>query len=141
MPELVGLTLTNDLNLTNLTQSPVVVESYNRPFCFAVKDGNLLLLEQLNQGLSIVKKTGQYREIYDKWFGALEPKELSLKSVLKYIVGALLALLLIGSAFVLWSFSLRKQVTLRTKKLTEEIIERKNAEKLFRAVFEHSTVG
>ena len=48
MPELVGLTLTNDLNLSNLTQSPVVVESYNRPFCFAVKDGNLLLLEQLN---------------------------------------------------------------------------------------------
>ena len=136
MPKLVGLTLMNDLNLTNLTQSPVVVESYNRPFSFTVKNGDLLLLERLNQGLSIVKNTGQYREIYDKWFGALEPKELSLKSVLKYIVGALLALLLIGSAFVLWSFSLRKQVALRTKKLTEEIIERKNAEMRFRQVTE-----
>ena len=97
MPKLVGLTLINDLNLTNLTQSPVVVESYNRPFSFAVKDGDLLFLERLNQGLNIVKKTGQYREIYNKCFGALEPKELSLKSVSKYIIGAILALLLINS--------------------------------------------
>ena len=134
MPKLVGLTLMNDLNLTNLTQSPVVVESYNRPFSFAVKGGDLLLLERLNQGLSIVKKTGQYREIYDKWFGALEPKELSLKSVLKYIVGALLALLLTGSVFAMWTFSLRKQVVSRTKELADEIIERKNAEMRFRQV-------
>ncbi|MCX5883817.1 MAG: transporter substrate-binding domain-containing protein, partial [Deltaproteobacteria bacterium] len=132
MPKLVGLSVMTDLNLTNLTQSPVVVESYNRPFSFAVKDGNQLLLERLNQGLSIVNKTGQYREIYDKWFGALEPKELSLKSVLKYIVGMLLALILIGSAFALWSFSLRKQVVLRTKKLSDEIVERKLAEEALR---------
>jgi ABC-type amino acid transport substrate-binding protein len=134
MPRLVGLTLMNDLNLTNLTQSPVVVESYNRPFSFAVKDGDLLLLERLNQGLSIVKKTGQYREIYDKWFGALEPKELSLKSVLKYIAGLLLAFLLIGSVFAMWTFSMRKQVVSRTKELADEIIERKNAEMRFRQV-------
>ncbi|MCX5881093.1 MAG: transporter substrate-binding domain-containing protein, partial [Deltaproteobacteria bacterium] len=102
MPKLVGLTLVNDLKLTNLTQSPAVVESYNRPYSFAVKKGNLLLLERLSQGLSIIKKTGQYREIYDKWFGTLEPKELTLKSALKYIVGMLLVLLLIGSAFALW---------------------------------------
>ena len=136
MPKLVGLMVMNDLNLTNLTQSPVVVESFNRPFSFAVKEGNLLLLERLGQGLSIVKNTGQYREIYDKWFGPLEPKELTLKSVLKYIVGLLLALLLIGSAFALWSFSLKKQVALRTKKLTDEIVERKIAEMRFRQVTE-----
>jgi len=136
MPKLVGLSMMNDLNLTNLTQSPVVVEFYNRPFSFAVKDGNLLLLERLGQGLSIVKQTGQYREIHDKWFGHLEPKELTLKSVLKFIVGVPLALLLIGAAFALWSFSLRKQVDLRTKTLADEIVERKNAESRFRQVTE-----
>jgi PAS domain S-box-containing protein len=132
MPKLVGLTLMKDLNLTNLAQSPIVVESYNRPFSFAVNEGNMLLLERLGQGLSIIKKSGQYREIYDKWFGALEPKELSLKSVLQYIVGVFLALLLIGSAFALWSFSLRKEVALRTKKLADEIVERKQAEEELR---------
>ena len=132
MPKLVGLSVMNNLNLTNLTQSSVIVESYNRPFSFAVKEGNQLLLERLSQGLSIVKKTGQYREIYDKWFGALEPKELTLKSVLKYIVGMLLALLLIGSAFALWSFSLRKQVALQTKKLSDEIVKRKRTEEALR---------
>ena len=136
MPKLVGLTLINNLNLTNLTQSPVVVESYSRPFSFAVKKGNLLLLEQLNQGLNILKQTGQYREIYDKWFGAMEPREVTLKSVLKYVVSVLLALLIIGSAFAVWSFSLRKQVILRTKKLTDEIAERKDAELRFRQITE-----
>jgi len=134
MPKLVGLTLVKDMNLTNLTQSPVVVESYSRHYSFAVKEGNLLLLERLGQGLSIVKKTDQYREIYDKWFGTLEPKELTLKPVLKYIVGLLLAFLLIGSAFALWTFSLRKQVASRTKELSDEIIERKKAEMRFRQV-------
>ncbi len=129
MPKLVGLMVMNDLNLTNLTQSQVVVESYNRPFSFAVKEGNQLLLERFSQGLSIVKNTGQYREIYGKWFGAVEPKELTLKSVLNYIVGTLLILLAIGSGFALWSFFLRKQVALRTRKLADEIVERKQAEK------------
>ena len=136
MPKLVGLTIMNDLNLANLTPSPIVIESYNRPFSFAVKEGNQLLLERLSQGLSIVKKTGQYREIHDKWFGALEPLELSLKSVLKYIVGLFLALLLIGSLFALWSFSLRKLVASRTKKLADEMAERKQAEMRFRQIAE-----
>ncbi len=132
MPKLVGLMLMKDLNLTNLTQSPVVIESYNRPFSFAVKEGNLLLLERLGQGLSIIKKNGQYREIYHKWFGALEMQELPLKAVLKYIVGLLLVLLLIGGALALWSFSLRKLVALRTRNLESEIIERKRAEESLR---------
>ena len=134
MPKLVGLTLVNDLHLTNLTQSPVVIESYNRPFSFAVKKGNLLLLERLSQGLSIVKQTGQYREIYNKWFGALEPKASDLKSVLKYFFGILLVLLFIGFAFVLWSFSLRRQVISRTSKLENEIAVRKQADMRFRQV-------
>jgi len=136
MPKLVGLMVMNDLNLTNLNRSPLVVESYNRPFSFAVKEGNQLLLERLSQGLSIIKNTGQYREIYDKWFGAVEPEEVTLKSVLHYLVGLFLALLLMGSAFALWSFSLRKQVALRTGKLEDEIAERRDAEMRFRQLTE-----
>ncbi|MBI5030857.1 MAG: transporter substrate-binding domain-containing protein [Chloroflexi bacterium] len=133
MPKLIGLTVMKELTLTNLTQSPVVVESYNRPFSFAVKEGNQLLVERLGQGLAIIKNTGQYREIYDKWFGAVEPKELTLKSVSNYIAGLLLVLLLVGGGFAVWSFSLRKQVAWRTKKLADEIVERKQAEQALKA--------
>ena len=36
---------------------------------------NLVLLERLSQGLRIVKETGKYKAIYEKWFGALETPE------------------------------------------------------------------
>ncbi len=144
MPKLVGLALIRDLNLTNLGPSPVVVESYNRPFSFAVKDGNQAILERLNQGMSIVKATGQYDEIYKKWFGTLEPGGATNELFLKVLGGTILAFLLIGVVLLLWSFSLRKQVAARTKSLEMEIQERKQTEEslkeseaLLRAVAEN----
>lgn len=128
MPKLVGLTLIRDLKLANLELAPVVVEAYNRPFSFAVKDDNQAVLERLSQGMSIVKATGQYDEIYKKWFGTLEPRGLSMVIVLSYFGGAILASILIGVILLLWSFSLRKQVAARTKSLEIEIQERKQAE-------------
>ena len=128
MPKLVGLTVLKDLSLTNLEDSPVVIEAYNRPFSFAVKEGNQLLLERLNQGLSIVKETSQYNEIYEKWFGALEPKELPFKAVFKYVLMVFLALVLMGLTLTLWSISLRKQVAIRTRDLEDEILVRKQTE-------------
>ena len=132
MPKLVGLALIRDLKLTNLGPSPVVVEAYKRPFSFAVKDGNQAVLERLNQGMSIVKATGQYDEIYKKWFGALEPVGVTNEIFLKYLGGIVLAFLLIGAILLIWSFSLRKQVTARTRSLETEIQERKQAEKALR---------
>lgn len=128
MPKLVGLIFIKDLRLKNLSQSPIIVEAYNRPYCFAVREGNLLLLERLNEGLSIIKSTGEYREIYDKWFGSLEPKELTLKSVLNYIIVLLLAFSISLLLFIIWSLLLKQQVAIRTKKLEDEIIERKEVE-------------
>jgi len=37
MPKLVGLLLIYKLGLTNLEQSPLVIDDYNRPFSLAVK--------------------------------------------------------------------------------------------------------
>jgi len=128
MPKLVGLALIRDLNLTDLGPSPVVVEAYNRPFSFAVKEGNQAILERLNQGMSIVKATGQYDEIYKKWFGTLEPIGVTNEIFLKYLGGIILVFLLIGAVLLLWSYSLRKQVAERTRSLEMEIQERKWAE-------------
>lgn len=128
MPKLIGLALIRDLNLVNISPSPVVVETYNRPFSFAVRNGNQAVLERLNQGLSIVKATGQYDEIYRKWFGAMEPVGITNELFLKYLGGIVLAFLLTGAILLLWSFSLRSQVAARTRSLEMEIQERKQAE-------------
>ncbi len=129
MPKLVGLVLLKNLNITNVEASSNIIESYNRPFCFAVKKGNTALLERLSQGLIIVNTTGQYKDIYKKWFGVMESPGLPWKSVLKYLLGIASVFLLIGMALLLWSVSLRKQVALRTESLEAEIVERKKIEK------------
>jgi polar amino acid transport system substrate-binding protein len=95
-------------------------------------EGNQPLLERLSQGLSIIKTSNQYSTIYSKWFGALEPRGLSLITVLKYIGGTIFVFLLIASVLLFWSFSLRRQVALRTKSLGDEIAERKQAEEALR---------
>ena len=136
MPKLVGLMILNDLHLTNITRSPIVLESYNRPFSFAVKKGNLLLLERLSQGLSIAKQTGQYREIYNKWFGALEPEESLLKPFLAYGIPLFLALLMIGLVFIIWLFSFKKRIASHTQRLKAEIDERTQVELRFRQITE-----
>ena len=128
MPKLVGLMIMKKLDLTNLDPSPIVIDAYDRPFSFAVKDGNQALLERLSQGLSIIKSTGQYQEIYKRWFGALESPGLSWATVIKYIGAILAVFLLIGSGLFLWTVSLRKQVSSRTKNLASELQERKRAE-------------
>ena len=145
MPKQTGLMFIKELNLINIDQSPLVVEEYNRPFCFAVKKGNQEVLERLNQGLNIVKATGQYDEIYLKWFGILEPRGISTATVLKYMGGIILFFSLIGAVLLLWSFSLRKLVALRTLSLEMEIQERKQlevslreSEERFRALVEQA---
>ncbi len=132
MPKLVGLIVMKKLHLTNLNPSPSVIDTYNRPFSLAVKDGNQYLLEGLSQGLSIIKTTGKYQEIYKKWFGTLEPPGLSMRTVINYIAGIGAFFLVIALGLILWTVSLRKQVTLRTEKLEAEIQERRKTEDTLR---------
>jgi PAS domain S-box-containing protein len=141
MPKLVGLTLVRDLNLANLETSPVVVEAYNRPFSFAVKEGNQEALERLTQGMNIVKETGEYEKIYEKWFGTLEPRGISTETFLRDLGWVILAFALVWGVLLLWSLSLRRQVAARTRSLQTEVVERERAEEDYRIIFERAPVG
>jgi two-component system, cell cycle sensor histidine kinase and response regulator CckA len=135
MPKLVGLLLVKQLGITNIDESPITIESYARPFSFAVKKGNTVLLERLSQGLSIVKADGRYHDIYEKWFGVLAPPGLPWKSVLKYIVGIVGVSALVGIALLLWSFSLKRLVKQRTETLESEISTRKKTEEALHRLY------
>ena len=124
MPKLVGIVTAKKLDLSNIETSPLLIDSYTRPFSFAVKNGNQELLERLNQGLNIIKSSGEYDAIYKKWFGALEASRLSLKTVIKFVSVA--ALILFG--VIAWNIMLKRQVKLKTDHLEAEIIQRKQAE-------------
>ncbi|PKN76982.1 MAG: hypothetical protein CVU52_02435 [Deltaproteobacteria bacterium HGW-Deltaproteobacteria-10] len=132
MPKIVGTLNVKKLNLTNIEPSPAVIEAYSRPFSLAVKEGNQDLLERLSQGLLIVKQTGDYEKIYEKWFGAREPREASLRKVLIYIFGIGTVIVIITLIFLFWSLSLKRKVKLRTQHLEREMAERKKAEEELR---------
>ena len=135
-----SIRLIKDLSLTNL--KPVGPPIIQRKYGFAVVKGNTALLSELNEGLSIIKSTGEYDAIYKKWFAVYE--EQSFSSVLKDLLWILLPLLGVTAAAFVWTWMLRKQVQSRTVALRNELYERKQAEAklhLAASVFRHAREG
>lgn len=65
-----GLRLINKLGIKNLKSvGPPIIQ---RKYCIAVKEGDYKLLAKINEGLSLIKTTGKYEKIYEKWFGIYE---------------------------------------------------------------------
>jgi len=125
-----GMYIIRELKLTNLI--PVVRNVATHRYCYAVDKGNEELLSLFNEGLAILKKTGQYEQIYNRWLGVLEPKPVDLRTIARYAAVVVVPLFLLLSAFALWSRTLHGQVALRTADLTREIAERKHAEEELR---------
>jgi polar amino acid transport system substrate-binding protein len=115
------------LNNIHPIARPLVAQNYG----FAVKKGNLELLGRFNEGLSLLKTSGEYLQIREKWLGVLQPEPISWTNFIRYgslVIGPLLLVLI---AFALWSWTLRRQVGLRTAELEREIAERmRSAEEL-----------
>lgn len=125
-----GMYIIRELKLTNLL--PVVRNVATHRYCYAVDKGNTELLSRFNEGLAILKKTGQYQVIYNKWLGVLEPQDVDLHTIAKYAAVVVVPLVLLLGGFALWSRTLHRQVALRTADLTREIAERRHAEEELR---------
>ena len=130
MAKLPGLYLIRELGLSNLEAvgDPVSAQQY----CFAVKKGNAALLARFNEGLAILKNTGEYQRIYNNWLGVLEPAGLSWRQAFRYGAIVVVPLLLIMGGTVLWSRTLQREVATRTAELTREVEERRHAEEELR---------
>ncbi|RII28437.1 MAG: histidine kinase [Geobacter sp.] len=121
-----GMYLIRELKLTNLL--PVVRNVATYRYCYAVKKGNKELLSRFDEGLAILKQTGQHQAIYEKWLGVLEPERVDWRTIVKYGAVVVIPLVLLLGGFALWSRTLHQQVALRTADLTREISERRHAE-------------
>ena len=125
-----GMYIIRELKLSNLI--PVVRNVATHRYCYAVDKGNVELISRFNEGLAILKKTGQYEQIYNKWLGVLDPPEVTWRHLVKYGAIVVVPLVLLLSGFALWSRTLHRQVALRTADLTREISERRHAEEELR---------
>ena len=97
-------------------------------YCFAVPEGRRELLTAFIEGLSILKQRGEYRKLYDRWIGPLEPRAIEMPDALRYASYVVGPLLLVAAAALLWVQLMRRQVALRTAELRAEIQRRDTAE-------------
>jgi polar amino acid transport system substrate-binding protein len=120
-----GTYITRELKLTNVV--PVAKNVASHRYGYAVRKGNTVLLSRITEGLAILKKTGRYDAIHEKWLGVLEPQGVSWGTFFKYGAVVFVPLLLVLGSTVLWSRSLKREVAQRTASLAREVVERKRA--------------
>jgi len=130
--KLVGLQTLRELGITGLKPVPVQLPFFQK-FGFAVHKGDAETLAKINEGLAITKANGTYDAIYEKWFGVLEPKEVTLLAAVKiaapYLWPLLAALVVMIGAYVR-QVKLSQQLEDRTHRLkhSQGEVEKLNAE-------------
>lgn len=117
--------LLKQLDITNVV---VVAKSIDtKKYCYAVKKGNQAVLAKFNEGLALLKETGQYRELQEKWLGGAESPSVAWSWLARHslLIVASLGLGLLVS--IIWSRALKMQVAVRTADLKREVEERMRA--------------
>jgi two-component system sensor histidine kinase EvgS len=88
-------------------------------YCYAVPNGHAALLAQFSEGLQVLKDSGEYRRLHEKWMGVYERQTPSFAAILRNLAMVVAPLLLLLFGFFLWSWMLRRQVKVRTRELQE----------------------
>lgn len=123
--KLTGKYLEKELGLKRIV--PVAKPLITQEYGFAVRKGNSQLLGRFDEGLAILKRSGQYQEIQRKWLGVLDPEPVTLQRVGRQVALIALPLLLVIGGIALWSWTLQKQVDQRTRELAREVAEKERA--------------
>jgi len=118
-PRLVGLITARQLGLADIETTGPLIEAYGRGYGFAVKKGNTALQAQLNEGLGIIRQSGRYDEIYEKWFGLVDPRGVPTGVIVGYGLWGLLGVMVLGGVAFAWISVLRNSVAARTRELRD----------------------
>ncbi len=122
------------------------LSEYKREFSFAVAKEHAALRERLEQGLLIVKASGEYQRIHDRWLGIYTRGDGELASRRVAIVALISALLLAGGAFLMrrrLNQASRQQSQLESRLQQQEVEAKALAEslRLARILFNQPLVG
>ena len=89
----------------------------NLTWHMTVRKGDTRTLLLLNRGLALVRASGEYERIYDKWFGQTIVQGFSWIQVI-WIAGTILTVLLVVTViFTVWNWSLRQAAISKTTEL------------------------
>ncbi|MDM8533527.1 PAS domain S-box protein, partial [Clostridiaceae bacterium HSG29] len=110
-----GLRIIKNSNIQGI--KPVGEPIIQSKYCFAVPEGHSHDLAIFNEGLSIIKTSGKYDEIYDEWFGVYEVEDNS--KTIKLLLTILSSFLLLIILITIWNRLLKEKVNIRTNELKE----------------------
>jgi polar amino acid transport system substrate-binding protein len=116
-----GIYIMREFGLDNI--QPVARGVFTVRYGYAVKKGDEALLARFSEGLAILRETGRYQAIHDKWLGVLENGRLRWQTIALYVGAIATPLLALLGGSMLWTHFLRKQVAQRTKSLTKAMDE------------------
>ncbi len=131
MSRLQGFLIIRELGIEGIKAAGEPLFQFN--YGLAVDKGNSDLLYLFNEGLSILKASGEFDTIYTSWFDAAPDHQIRFTDILIYLALIVIPLGLIIMAVLLWSWSLRRQITKQTASLARELSERKEAERALHA--------
>lgn len=125
-PASVGRAMARRLGLTNVTTTGPFL--FTTPYALCVTPGHEELLRELDQAIEVLKQTGEYGRLYDRWLGEVERPAVSLRRVVAYgsVAAGVFLVLAVGS--LLWGRSLRTRVEHRTAQLREQLEARERLE-------------
>ena len=106
-------------NLQNVRPLGQPLIGYNVRICYAVRKNDAILLARLNEGLAILNRTGEYDNIYRKWFGRFEAALITREKVVMYVATALALALLITMLALMHQRTLRKRLARQSQQIAE----------------------
>lgn len=104
-----------DGHYTNIAMQGLILNQNH--YSMAVLKGNETLLLTLNGGLQLVKATGEYGALYDKWLGIYDEKDL--RTIVSEYMWFFLVVILILVFFFILTIVMRKLINLKTRQLSE----------------------
>ncbi|MFT3868706.1 MAG: transporter substrate-binding domain-containing protein [Nibricoccus sp.] len=119
MSRLTAVTLIKRFHLKNLTIIDGI-RGYDVRYCTAVRKGDAQLLARVNEGIAVLHRTGEFEEIYERWFGRFDRAPFTYGEIVSAVA---IALALICSV-ALWAYlrqrTLSKRITRQATELAEQ---------------------
>jgi len=116
-PYSIGLESIESAGIENIeVVGPPILPSLYR---FAVQEGNIDLLSNLNDGIDKLKSTGKIEDLRQKWEFHTR-NEISFFKVIRYSAIGLIPIILVILGLSLWTRSLNKKVREKTQMLSEK---------------------
>jgi signal transduction histidine kinase/CheY-like chemotaxis protein len=120
MSQLTALSVIDRRQIKNVTLFAQPFSDYDIRHCYAVHKSDSALLARLNEGLAILRRTGEFDVIYRKWFGRLDSPVITRQRAINY------ALIVLAMAFVasltayLRLHALHRRIALQAAELARE---------------------